>query len=157
MSEFRLVSLDDVKRNLRYIGNANDAELQQKLDNASHQIMDYLEAEWCRARQYSGEATDTEVAAYNKAFGSWTNSSGAPLTDSNGDPLIVGYQTDSNGDPVLDSNGDRIGGHSVIPGSVREATLLMIGALDENREGQVDPITPAVKSLLVRYRPPTVL
>lgn len=156
MSAYRLVTLEDAKLNSRYVGTANDAELQETVDDASQQIMNYLEAEWCRARQFSGEASDEEIANYESIFGGWTDSAGMPLVDSHGDPLVIDYATDSNGQPIYDSSGGLVGGRSIIPGSVRRATLAMIGSLDENREGQVDPITPAVRSLLVRYRPPTV-
>lgn len=159
MSVYRLVTLDEVKRNSRYVGTASDVELQEMIDDASQHVLDYIQSAWARARQYSGDddVTDEEIAAYERAFGGWTDSSGNPLVDSSGDPLIVDYDTDSNGDPVLDSNGDYVGGHSIIPGQIRRATLLVVAHLDENRSGgDVRPINAAVESLLVRYRPPTV-
>lgn len=136
MSLYRLVTLAEVKRNSRYTGTANDVELLEIIDDASQFVMNYLD----------GAAT----------LSGWTDSNGIPLVDSNGDPLIIDYLTDSNGDPLTDSNGDYVGGHTIIPGSVRRATLLVVASLDTNREGTVDPITPAVRNLLVRYRDPTV-
>lgn len=165
MSMYRLVTLEEAKANARYDGTDNDADLLATVNDASQIVMNYLEASWARTRQYSGDATDEEIAAYERAFGGWTDSGGNPLVDSNGDPLIVDYDTDTNGDPVLDTNGDYIGGRSIIPGPVRRATLLVINALDEERSGLGstgmdpqwrNPISRAVESLLVRFRPPTV-
>jgi hypothetical protein len=116
---YRLVSLTEAQRNLRYEDDDVPTDLGQLVEDASQIIINYLDA-----------------CALGIAEG-WTDSSGAPLTDSIGDPL-----TDSSG-------------NSIIPGSVRRATLLVIGALDKDREGQTDPITPAVVSLLTRYRDPT--
>lgn len=135
----RLVTVQQAEANLLYQGADVPDDLPDIVDDASAIVMNYLNASWSRVRQFSGDASDEEIAAYQAAFGSWTDSSGDPLTDSTGDPA-----TDSSG-------------ASVIPGSVRRATLLVIGALDAHREGDVDPITPAVVSLLVRYRGPTVL
>lgn len=158
MSIYRLVTLADAKANARIVSTDEDAALQRLVDRASRRIMNYLEAEWARARQYSGDddVSDEEIAAAEKAFGGWTDSSGIPLVDSNGDPLIVDYDTDSNGDPVLDSNGGYVGGRSIIPADVEIATLLMFDFLYEHRDGDKDDITQGVKSCLVRYRPPTV-
>lgn len=157
MSLYRLVTLEEAKANMRYIGTTEDADLQRLVDDASQFVMNYLEAAYARARQYSGDddVSDEDIAGYAAAFDGWTDSSGLPLVDSSGDPLVIDYDTDSFGDPVLDSDGNYVGGRSIIPGSVRRATLLVIAALDKDREGQTDPITPAVKSLLVRYRLPT--
>jgi hypothetical protein len=41
-----------------------------------------------------------------------------------------------------------------VPGAVTAATLLVIGALYRDREGQTDPISTAVKSLLGFYKQP---
>lgn len=160
MSFYRLVTLDEVKQNSAYDSDADDVKLRQIVDDASQIVMNYLEAAWARVRQFSGDddVTDQEIAAYQKAFGSWTDSSGMPLVDSStGDPLIVDYDFDSNGDPLTDSNGDYIGGHSIIPGPVHRATLLVADVLITHPDGTVDPITPAVVSLLVRFRLPTTV
>jgi hypothetical protein len=152
MSLFRLVTVEAAKANSVYDSDADDAKWEQIVDDASQFVMNYLEAEWSRVRQYLDDpdvdVLDEEIAAYERAFGGWTDSSGFPLVDSNGDPLLV--------DTTLDSNGDEIGGHSIIPGPVHRATLLVTAVLLRHPHGDVDPITPAVKSLLVRFRPPTV-
>lgn len=156
---YRLITLEEAQRRRRYVpSDDNDVELLELVDEASQIVMNYLQSAWARTRQFldDEDVTDEEIAAYQKAFGSWTDSSGLPLVDSSGDPLIVEFDTDTNGDPVTDSNGDYVGGHSIIPGPIRAATKLVLGALDSEREGQVDPITPAVKSLLVKYTPPAV-
>jgi len=49
-----------------------------------------------------------------------------------------------------------------VPGQVRSSVLLVLGALWENREGvgqyaeELDPISPAVVSLLMRMRDPAL-
>lgn len=157
MSLYRLVTLAEAKQNANYDSDADDTKLTQIVDDASQLVMNYLEAAWSRVRQFSGDdVTDEELAFYNRAFGLWTDSNGLPLVDTNGDPLTVDYPTDTNGDPNLDSNGDIVGGRSIVPGEVHRATLLVTAVLIAYPDGSVDPITPAVKSLLVRYRPPTV-
>lgn len=155
---YRLVTLEEAKQNANYDSDADDVKLAQIVDDASQLVMNYLEAAWARVRQFSGadDVTDQELAQYTAAFGGWTDSNGLPLVDSSGDPLIVDYDTDSNGDALTDSNGDFIGGHSIIPGPVRRATLLATAVLIAYPDGSTDPITAAVKSLLVRYRPATV-
>jgi len=166
MSLYRLVTLAQAKRNLRYDSTADDADLLDLVNDASQIVMNYLEAVGSRARQFSGDTavSASDIAAYAAAFDGWTDSSGIPLVDSNGDPLIVDYETDSTGAPILDSNGDHIGGRSIIPGPVRRATLLVINALDKERAGignpgqvaePLNPISPAVAAVLVRFRPPT--
>lgn len=56
------------------------------------------------------------------------------------------------GDWALE-NGDT---PSTVPGPVRSAVLLVLGALYADREGTTDPLTPAVESLLMRLRDPAV-
>jgi hypothetical protein len=65
-------------------------------------------------------------------------------TDSSGQPLM-----ETTGDPATDTNGD-----SLIPGPVQAATICAMAAWDENRGANL--ITPAVVSLLMRLRIPTV-
>ncbi|CAJ6689899.1 head-tail connector protein [Burkholderia pseudomallei] len=45
---------------------------------------------------------------------------------------------------------------STVPGPVRSAVLLVLGALYADREGATAPLTPAVESLLMRLRDPAV-
>jgi hypothetical protein len=138
---YRLVTLAEAKANARYDSTADDADIDRLVIDASQFVMDYL------------ESTNPDL---QPLFSSWTDADGFPLVDDDGNPIIIDYETDSNGDPLLDSNGDYIGGQSIIPGPVRRATLLAIASLDQNREGELDPITPAVRALLTRFRPPTV-
>lgn len=135
----RLVTLEEVKRNLGYDTTAEDVRLEELIDDASEAILNYLEVEWSRVTQYADDASDEDIAAYERAFGTWTDSNGLVLTDSTGV-----Y-------PATDSNGS-----SLIPGAIRRATHLMIGALDKDREGETDGFTMAVVSLLKRYRMPTL-
>ena len=54
---------------------------------------------------------------------------------------------------------DVLGSPSGVPYVIRAATLLVIGALYENREGNADgpqPLSQAVKDLLHRYRDPAI-
>lgn len=118
---YKLATLEELKRNLRYDGTAHDDRLTDILEDASAAVVNYI--------------ADTNAAALE----GWTDSGGAPLTD-------------SNGDPELDSNGE-----SLVPRAIRRATLLACGVLDANPEGQGDPITPAVKSVLARYRTPVAV
>lgn len=133
---YRLVTLSDAKSQLAYDDSAHDAELTFRLEAVSGAIMNYLSSAWARTRQFSGDASDEEIAAADRAFGDWTDSSGTVLTDSSGDPA-----TDSSG-------------ASVVPGAVRAAVICALAAWDEDRT--VDLITPAVRSLLTQYRNPTV-
>lgn len=43
-----------------------------------------------------------------------------------------------------------------VPYPIQAATLLVLGVLWEEREGAVDPLTDAVKSLLHRFRDPAL-
>lgn len=119
---FRLVTLAEVKRNLRYetSDTSSDARLTDIIEDASRKVM---------------EEIDFSVRGVAEG---WTDSSGIPLTDSNGDPA-----TDSDGD-------------SLIPRSVRRATLLAVGILDAHPAGDVDPISDAVRTLLRVYIDPRV-
>lgn len=45
---------------------------------------------------------------------------------------------------------------ATVPGPVRASILLALAALWHNREGDIDPITPAVVSLLRRRRDPAL-
>ncbi|WP_244134813.1 head-tail connector protein [Burkholderia gladioli] len=45
---------------------------------------------------------------------------------------------------------------STVPGPIRSAVLLVIGTLYADREGVTDPLTPAVESLLMRLRDPSL-
>lgn len=157
MSIYRLVTLAEAKANGRITSTGEDSYLQDLVDDASRIIMNYLESAWARVRQYSGDddVSGEFIAESEKAFGGWTDSNGIPLVDSNGDPLIVDFNTDSNGDPInADSNGNPTDGRSIIPADVRRATFVAIEAMNRDRTGEA--ITPAVKALLVRFRPPTV-
>ena len=119
---FRLVTLEEAKRNLRYESSdtSSDARLLEIIEDASRAVMQEI-----------------DFSIRGVAEG-WTDSSGMPLTDSVGDPA-----TDSNGEPL-------------IPRSVRRATLLAVGILDEHPSGDVDPISDAVRTLLRVYIDPRV-
>lgn len=97
------------------------------------------------ATDFAGIVEDASAIVMDYLAGSAALAVGNGWTDSNGELI-----TDSTGDPATDSNGD-----SVVPKYVRRATLLVIGALYENREGQTDPLTPAVVSILRRTRDPS--
>lgn len=43
-----------------------------------------------------------------------------------------------------------------IPGAVQAATLLVIGVLDKDKIGEMDPLTPGARSLLHRFRDPAL-
>lgn len=45
---------------------------------------------------------------------------------------------------------------STVPGPIRAAVLLVLGALYADREGGINPISPAVEALLERQRDPAV-
>lgn len=119
---FRLVTLDEAKRNLRYelSDTSSDDRLREIIEDASKAVMQ-----------------EVDFSIRGVAEG-WTDSSGTPLTDSVGDPA-----TDSDGEPL-------------IPRSVRRATLLAVGILDAHPEGDVDPISEAVRTLLRVYIDPRV-
>lgn len=140
---FRLVTVAEAKDQLSLLDNEDDVRINRLVLDASQVIMDYL--------------------AGSKAIEGWTNTSGIPLVDANGDPLRIGAQGHLNtaGDFVfdLDTNGDPINpGVSIIPGPVRAATLLVIANLDDKRgeDDKVDPISIGVQSLLMRFRDPVI-
>lgn len=138
---YRLVTLAEAKDQLSIVDSAEDARIDRITINASQIIMNYLK----RSPFLDG----------------WTNTAGIPLVDTNGNPLRIGGvgHLDTNGEFVLDldTNGNPIdAGISVIPGMVQEATLLVIAALDDDREGLTDPISVGVQSLLMRYRDPAI-
>lgn len=56
----------------------------------------------------------------------------------------------------LKSRADDTWTTETVPGHVRASVLLALAVLWENREGDVDPITPAVESLLRRSRDPAL-
>lgn len=119
---FRLITLDELKRNLGYDGITDqDERLTELAEDASELVINYI-----------GDSNPS-------CYAGWASTSGIPLVD-------------TNGDPELDTNGE-----SVVPRAVRRATLLVAGALDKDREGQTDPITEAVKSILYSgFRTPVV-
>lgn len=138
---YRLVTLAEAKDQLSIVDNADDARIDRLTINASQIIMNYLK----RSPFLDG----------------WTNTSGVPLVDADGNPIRIGGvgHLDTNGNFVLDldTNGNPIdAGVSIIPGMVQQATLLVIAALDDDREGATDPISVAVQSLLMRFRDPAV-
>lgn len=139
---FRLVTLQEAKDHLGVLVDDDDVMLGKLVIDASQMIMDYIGRDSLK-------------------IGGWTDTSGRPLTYTNGDPLRIGAMgdLDSAGNFVLatDSNGDPIEpGISIIPGPVRAATLLLIANLDDDREGTRDPFSPGIDSLLARYRDPPV-
>lgn len=140
---FRLVTLQEAKDQLSVLHASDDAEIDRLVIDASQIVMDYI-------------GTDS------LAIDGWTDTAGLPLVDADGNPLRVGAAGGLNTAGVfvldVDSNGDAIdAGVSIIPGPVRKATLLLVARLDDDREGKDgDPISPAVASLLARYRDPPV-
>lgn len=71
----------------------------------------------------------------------------------NAEGIVIDYLKDR-ADETWDEN--------TVPGQVRASVLLVLGALWENREGvgpdapDLDPISPAVRSLLMRSRDPAL-
>jgi len=149
---YRLVTLAEVKRQLVYDNALSDAALTFRLEAVSGVIVDFI-----------GEHSEQWAEG-------WTDSSGEPLVDDDGNPLVLVLVVDSNGDAILDSNGDRqydvevavidsngdvTNGVSVVPQQVQAATICAMAAWDEQRGADI--ITPAVKSLLQRTRRPVVV
>jgi gp6-like head-tail connector protein len=138
---YRLVTLAEAKDQLSILDTEDDKRINRLVLDASQIVMNYLKV--------------------SPALDGWTDTDGVPLVDANGDPLRVGALGDFDSSGVfvfdLDSNGDPINeGESIIPGPVRAATLLVIARLDDDREGEKDPISLAAQSLLERYRDPTL-
>jgi len=149
---YRLVTLAEVKRQLVYDNALSDAALTFRLEAVSGVIVDFI-----------GEHSEQWAEG-------WTDSSGEPLVDDDGNPLVLVLVVDSNGDAILDSNGDRqydvevaeidsagdvTNGVSVVPQQVQAATICAMATWDEQRGADI--ITPAVKSLLQRTRRPVVV
>jgi hypothetical protein len=61
---------------------------------------------------------------------------------------------DTDGNPIVEETTGDPSDPTAIPGSIQQATLVLIARLDWDREGVADPISPAVMSLLARYRDP---
>lgn len=147
---YRLVTVDEAKDQLSILDDEDNARVNRLVLDASQIVMNYLKS--------------------SPALAGWCDTSGLPLVDANGDPQRVGATGTLNtaGDFILtlDSNGDPVNdGISIIPGPVRVATLLIIAALDAEREAigrpgvpqeWLDPISPAVESVLMRYRDPAL-
>jgi Phage gp6-like head-tail connector protein len=139
---YRLVTLEEAKEQVSILASFDDARLNRLIIRASQAIIDYLD---------NGSGTE-----------GWTDTAGNPLVDADGNPQRIGAQghLDSNGDFVLDldTSGEPINaGISIVPGHVQEATLVLIAASDDDREGwKGDPINAAVQSLLARTRDPPV-
>lgn len=138
---YRLVTVEEARDQLSILEHEEDVRINRLVLDASQIVMDYLKS--------------------SPALEGWTDTSGAPLVDADGNPIMVGAagMLDEAGNFVLatDSSGMPIdAGHSIIPGPVRAATLLIIAALDDDREGKREPISPAVESLLARFRDPAM-
>lgn len=139
MTRYRLVTLEEAKEHLSILDEDTD-------DDA-------------RIDRLVVRASQTVLAYCNVNLGDWTDTNGVPLVDSDGNPLRVDalghlntagdfvYDEDTAGDP-LDT------GISIIPGAVQAATLLVIGAMDDDREGAKDPFGPAAMALLWAYHDP---
>lgn len=146
--KFRLVTLAEAKDQLSIVGDEDDKRIDRLVLDASQAIMNYLKI--------------------SPALDGWTDTAGIPLVDANGDPLRIGAVGGLNTAGVFvytyaeyDTAGNGIGdpidvGISIVPGPVRLATFVAIAALDDDREGAKDPITPAVVSLLERMRDPAM-
>lgn len=134
MALYRLVTVAEAKDQLSILDNEDDSRIDSMVRDASQDVMAYI----------------------NQNLDGWTDTSGLPLVDGNGDPQRIGAigTLDSNGELVLtlDSNGDPIdAGISVVPGPVRRATLVLIARMDDDREGKEEPFNETVKSLLWTY------
>jgi hypothetical protein len=139
---YRLVTLAEAKEHLGVLVNDDDVRIDRLVLDVSQIIMDY-------------------IGGSSAALNGWTDTSGAPLVDANGNPSRIGAvgTLDSAGNftLTLDSNGDPIDeGVSSVPGPVRNATLLAIANLDDDREGTRNALSPGVESLLARFRDPPV-
>lgn len=51
---------------------------------------------------------------------------------------------------------DSSGNITDVPPMIEAAILMVLGVLYKDREGQTDPLTPAVRSVLMRYRDPAM-
>lgn len=137
ITRYRLVSLADAKEQLSILDSADDSVIDKRIVRASQDIMAWV----------------------NQNLDDWTDTSGLPLVDVDGNPLRVGAKghLDTNGDFVLDLDtaGNPIdNGISIIPGPVEQAALVLVARMDNEREGDADLFNDTVKSLLWNYHAP---
>ena len=138
---YRLVTLEEAKEQLEMLDGGEDAKIDRRIIRASQTIMDYLQG--------------------SPFLHGWTDTSGIPLVDADGNPLRIGALgvLDTAGDFVftLDSAGNPVNaGVSIVPGHVQEACLLLIARGDDDREGDKDQLSPAIESLLRRSYVPAL-
>jgi hypothetical protein len=135
---YRLVTLEEAKRNVSELTADDDVRLGELVIEASPAIMELIEG----SPRVSG----------------WTDTSGVPLTYANGDPQRMGAlgSLDTAGNFVFaeDTDGEIIEpGISIVPGPVQRATKALIAHWDDNRDGGVPP---AVFNILAAYIDPPV-
>lgn len=134
----KLVTIDEAKEHLVIEHNADDLRIADAIEDASQRVVDYLN----RSPQLVGY-TDVDGELLTNSAGEFR----AQLTDSAGTPLF-----DTSGAPEMET-----WPNPVLPRrypSLRRAVLLVLSNFDER--SQDDPISDAVKSILLPLKDPTL-
>lgn len=143
----RLVTAEQAKDHLRVDHDLEDSKIETLVQQGSAVVLNYLQ-QYPRTTYQSLPATTTDYVTPWPWV--WTSSNpywwpSTRVSYQQLPPYVAQYWTDDSGEPTED-----------VPGEVAAATLLVIGALFEDREGEKDPISTAVRSLLAMRRDPAM-
>lgn len=140
------------KEHLQIDHDLSDDWITENIEIATAVVVNYLKQDRPRTAYQTLPEPDPDTGLYDPPYPwPWPYSCESPywwpvarVSYQNLPPYVVDDWIDTSGHPLA------------VPGSVQAATKLVLGVLYKDREGAQDPISPAVESLLRRYRDPAM-
>lgn len=161
MPSIDLVDFDTAKVHLAVDHDFDDALIQIYLTAASAIILECIHQDAPRTERQALPIPDPVTGAYPPTLVNWPYTTlyttpSWPAAGTNPQPLwwpapMISYQNLAPyiANEWMDTSDNIIPAN--VPKAISTATLLVLGTLYKDREGQTDPITPAVKTLLAKY------